>query len=415
MDRRSQGRLIALILGGGQGKRLFPLTMYRSKPAVPIGGKYRLIDIPISNCLHSNIKDIYVLTQFNSESLNNHINNTYRFDYFSRAFVRILAAEQTLDNINWFQGTADAVRKNIIHLNLQGDEDILILSGDHLYDMDYREFAAVHRKSGADFTVSVLPIRKREASEFGVLRLGRDGKIVKFKEKPKTGAELRGYEYDGGERGQYLASMGVYIFKAEALLRSLDNADADFGKEVIPHSIRSLKGYGYIFNGYWKDVGTIKAFYDVNMEMAESKPQFSYFYEGAVFTRPRFLPSARVTRSKLEHSLVSEGCVITDADIRHTIIGLRSIIGKGCRIARTVLMGADFFERDKRAEHPVKLGIGDGTVIDKAIVDKNARIGRNCVIRNLKGLKNHDGDNYYIRDGIVIIPKNAVLRDNTKI
>lgn len=423
MDRRNQRKLVALILGGGQGKRLFPLTMYRSKPAVPIGGKYRLIDIPISNCLHSNIKDIYVLTQFNSESLNNHINNTYRFDYFSRAFVRILAAEQTLDNINWFQGTADAVRKNIIHLNLQGDEDVLILSGDHLYNMDYRDFASFHRKTGADFSVSVLPIRESEVKEFGILELGNSGRITRFKEKPKTKPELKGFQYIG-ERyiannrsslgKHYLASMGVYIFNAKALKKALDNTDADFGREVIPHSIKTLKGYGYIFNDYWKDVGTIKSFYDVNMEMAASRPQFSFFYEGAVFTRPRFLPSARVIRSKFQDCIVSEGSVINDAEVKNSIVGLRTIIEKKCRITRTVLMGADYFERDK-VSGTIKLGIGDGTTIDKAIVDKNARIGRNCVIRNVKGLKNYDGPNYYIRDGIIIIPKNAVIKDGTKI
>ncbi len=415
--------MVALILGGGQGKRLFPLTMYRSKPAVPIGGKYRLIDIPISNCLHSNIKDIYVLTQFNSESLNNHINNTYRFDYFSRAFVRILAAEQTLDNINWFQGTADAVRKNIIHLNLQGDEDVLILSGDHLYNMDYRDFAAFHRKTGADFSVSVLPIRESEVREFGILELAANGRISRFKEKPKTKSDLKGFHYVGGKgfpggrfsKGSYfLASMGVYIFNAKALKKALDNTDADFGKEVIPHSIKNLKGYGYVFDGYWKDVGTIKSFYDVNMEMAASKPHFDFFYEGDVFTRPRFLPAARVLNSRLQHCIVSEGCVISDAEVKNSIVGLRTIIEKRCRITRTVLMGADYFERDK-ASGSVKLGIGDGTTIDKAIVDKNARIGKNCVIRNLKGLKNFDGPNYYIRDGVVIIPKNAVIKDNTKI
>lgn len=423
IDRRNQRKMVALILGGGQGKRLFPLTMYRSKPAVPIGGKYRLIDIPISNCLHSNIKDIYVLTQFNSESLNNHINNTYRFDYFSRAFVRILAAEQTLDNINWFQGTADAVRKNITHLNLQGDEDVLILSGDHLYNMDYRDFAGFHRKMGADFSVSVLPIRESEVREFGILELENSCKISRFKEKPRTKTDLKGLQYKGarcalGGRSSpgahYLASMGVYIFNAKALKKALDNTDADFGREVIPHSIKTLRGYGYIFHGYWKDVGTIRSFYDVNMEMAASRPHFSFFYEGAVFTRPRFLPSARVFRSRLRHCIVSEGCVINDAEVRNSIIGLRMIIGKNCRITRTVLMGADYFERDIAGE-PIKLGIGDGTSIDKAIVDKNARIGRNCVIRNIKGLKNYDGPNYYIRDGIIIIPKNAVIKDGTRI
>lgn len=410
MEKIDTRRIVALILGGGQGKRLFPLTMYRSKPAVPIGGKYRLIDIPISNCLHSNIKDIYVLTQFNSESLNNHVNNTYRFDYFSRAFVRILAAEQTLTNTNWFEGTADAVRKNISHLNLNGNEDILILSGDHLYNMDYRNMLDFHKKSRADFTVSVVPVKDADAGEFGVLKLRHDKKIAGFREKPKTPTEMKYF----CEEGRCLASMGVYVFTVKALVKALEGNDADFGKEVIPNSINRLKGYGYVFGGYWKDVGTIKSFYDVNMEMAESKPQFSFFYEGLVFTRPRFLPSARVLNCRIEKSLISEGSVITDADISSSIVGLRSIIGKSCKIARTVIMGADYYE-DPSAKEPIKIGIGDGSVIDKAIVDKNARIGKNVMIKNLRARKDFDGDNYFIRDGVVIIPKNAYLPSGTKI
>ena len=403
-------KVVALILGGGQGKRLFPLTMYRSKPAVPIGGKYRLIDIPISNCLHSGIKDIYVLTQFNSESLNNHVNNTYRFDYFSRAFVRILAAEQTVDNTNWFQGTADAVRRNILHLGLQGDEEILVLSGDHLYDMDYRKLINYHRENKADVTVSAIPVPGKEVSEFGILKISAEGKILNFKEKPKTPAELKGYK----SGNNYFASMGVYIFNSSALKEALAGNDADFGKEVIPHSVKRLKGFAYVFNGYWQDVGTIRSFYNVNMDMAASKPQFSFFYDGSVFTRPRFLPSARIFNSKIEHSLITEGSVIHDATIKNSIIGLRSIIGKGCCISRTVLMGADYYE-ERDLGGGLAIGIGDGTSIDKAIVDKNARIGKNVTIGNVKKVKNFDGQNYFIRDGIVIIPKNAIIKANTKI
>ena len=405
-------KVAALILGGGQGKRLFPLTMYRSKPAVPIGGKYRLVDIPISNCLHSGVKNIYVLTQFNSNSLNNHINNTYRFDYFSRAFVRILAAEQTLSSVSWFQGTADAVRKNLLHLDLKGDEDILILSGDHLYNMDYKELIDFHRAKDADFTVSVVPVKEDEIAEFGILKLGHSGIISDFKEKPKSKKELKGCITKG--EACYFASMGVYVFKAKALIKALEGSDTDFGKEVIPHSIKRLEGFGYIFNGYWRDVGTIRSFYDANMDMALSKPHFSFFYEGLVFTRPRFLPAARILSSKIEHSLVTEGCLVSGADIRGSIIGLRSIIGKDCKIARTVLMGADYYE-DPQSKEPIKIGIGDSSYIDKAIVDKNARIGRNVIIKNERGLKNFDGDNYFIRDGIVVIPKNAVIKSGTKI
>ena len=410
MHNMSTHKTIALILGGGQGKRLFPLTMYRSKPAVPIGGKYRLIDIPVSNCLHSGLKDIYVLTQFNSESLNNHINNTYRFDYFSRAFVRILAAEQTVENTTWFQGTADAVRRNLSHLNLTGDEDILILSGDHLYNMDYRAFVSFHRNAGADFTVSVIPISAGDAKEFGVLRLNKANRIVEFKEKPKNSAGIRKFRHGS----KYIASMGVYVFKASALMKALEGSAADFGKEVIPHSINKLKGFGYMFNGYWKDVGTIRSFYDASMDLANHKPHLSFFYSGFVFTRPRFLPSARIAGCKVKSSIIAEGSIIKDADISGSVVGLRSIIGGNCRISRSVIMGADYYEKAGAAKR-IKIGIGDGCHIDKAIIDKNARIGKNVVIANEKGVENFDGDGYFIRDGIAIITKNSVLKDGSRI
>ena len=404
-------KVVALILGGGQGKRLFPLTMYRSKPAVPIGGKYRLIDIPVSNCLHSGIKDIYVLTQFNSESLNNHINNTYRFDYFSRAFVRILAAEQTVDNKTWFEGTADAVRRNLRHLNLKGDEEILVLSGDHIYDMNYMDLVNFHRKHKADFTISVVPIKDNEVREFGILRLGSDNMIREFREKPKTKTNLKGFKFKGRT---YLASMGVYIFNAKVLAKALEGSDTDFGREVIRHSITKCRTLGYVFDGYWKDVGTIKSFYDANIEMASYKPYFSFIYDGLVFTRPRFLPPARITNCIIKKSLIAEGCIITDAYIKNSIVGLRSILGKNCKVSRSVLMGADYYE-DPLSNENIKIGIGDGSEIDKAIVDKNARIGKNVVIKNLKNLKNFDGNSYFIRDGIVIIPKNAWIKPGTRI
>lgn len=408
-------KIIALILGGGRGTRLFPLTLYRSKPAVPIGGKYRLIDIPISNCLHSGIKNIYVLTQFNSESLNNHVNNTYRFDYFSRAFVRILAAEQTVNNTTWFQGTADAVRRNLLHLEIKGDEEVLILSGDHLYNMDYRDLIAFHREKGSDFTVSAIPVKRSAARQFGILKLARDNKILGFKEKPKSSSELKNYILKGrAEHANHcLASMGVYIFNAKTLVKALSRDDVDFGKEIIPHSISRFKGFAYIFNGYWRDVGTIRSFYEVSMEIAASKEQFSFFYSGSVFTRPRFLPSARIKHCKVAQSLIAEGSVVSDADIRNSVIGLRSIIGKKCAISRTVVMGADYYEAEKAGQ--IRIGIGDNSYIDRAIIDKNARIGRNVVIENAKKLKNFDGENYYIRDGIVIIPKNAEIKDGTRI
>jgi len=409
--------VIAMILGGGQGKRLFPLTMVRSKPAVPIAGKYRLIDIPISNCLHSDIKSIYVLTQFNSESLNNHINATYRFDFFSRAFVRILAAEQTLEGANWFQGTADAVRKNIFHLELRDDDqDILILSGDHIYDMNYHELVHFHRARNADFTVSVVPACAEEVKELGILKLGDNKRIIKFKEKPNTATELKNLKFKSSKHSKYpfLASMGVYVFKSSVLKRALESNDTDFGREVIPHSIKKFKGFGYIFDGYWKDIGTIKSFYETNLEVAASKPHLAFLYKGRVFTRPRFLSPSRVYNCRVEQSLITEGCVINDAEIRHATVGLRSIIGKGCKITKTVIMGADYYEDPYSKEH-VKIGIADGSVIENAIIDKNARIGKNVVIKNLNNLNNLDDNNYFIRDGIVVVPKNAVIKDGTKI
>lgn len=410
--------VIAMILGGGQGKRLFPLTMVRSKPAVPIGGKYRLIDIPISNCLHSDIKSIYVLTQFNSESLNNHINSTYRFDYFSRAFVRILAAEQTLEGGNWFQGTADAVRKNIVHLDLKdADQDILILSGDHIYDMDYHELIHFHRNKKADFTVSVVPACPEEVKELGILKLGSNKRIIKFKEKPNTPSELKNLKFRSSKDSKcpYLASMGVYVFKTSVLKKALESNDTDFGREVIPHSIKKFNGFGYIFNGYWRDIGTISSFYEANIDIAASKPPLAFLYKGRVFTRPRFLsPSRIIANCRIEESLITEGCIINDAEIKRSTIGLRSIVGKGCKIAKSVIMGADYYE-DFHSKEPVKIGIGDGSTIENAIVDKNARIGRNVVIKNLKNLKNMDDSSYYIRDGVVVIPKNTVIKDGTKI
>jgi glucose-1-phosphate adenylyltransferase len=403
--------IVAVILGGGQGKRLFPLTMYRSKPAVPIGGKYRLIDIPLSSCLHSGIKKIYVLTQFNSESLNNHINNTYRFDYFSRAFVRILAAEQTKENEVWFQGTADAVRRNLFHLELKGSEEVLILSGDQFYEMDYTDIIHFHRKKKADVTISAIPVAQDETREFGIIKLSSNDNIRGFIEKPKSPSDLRGFKFG---RSTYLASMGVYVFNARVLKKALEENDIDFGHEVIPHSIKKFRSFGYVFNGYWRDIGTIRSFYDVNIDLATGKPHSSFFYRGGVFTRPRFLPPARIASCRIEHSLVTEGCIISDARIASSVVGLRSIIGKGCRIDRTVMMGADYYENGDSIKG-VKIGIGDNTSIERAIIDKNARIGRDVTIKNSKNVKNFDGENYFIRDGIVIVPKNAVIKNGTVI
>jgi glucose-1-phosphate adenylyltransferase len=288
--------------------------------------------------------------------------------------------------------------------------------------MNYMELISYHREKKADVTVSAMPVPEKEVKEFGILKMSAEGRIISFKEKPKKRSELRGCKFASKKSffnqsisgSHYLASMGVYVFNADALMEALAGNDTDFGKEVMPHSVKNLRGFGYVFNGYWKDVGTIKAFYDVNMGMAASNAQFSFFYEGSVFTRPRFLPSARIFNSNIKNSLISEGSVIRDADIKNSIVGLRSIVGKNCRISRTVLMGADYYE-DNDLKEALAIGIGDRTFIDKTIVDKNASIGRDVVIRNIKNMKNFDGENYYIRDGIVIIPKNAIIKPGTRI
>ncbi|MCM8779003.1 MAG: glucose-1-phosphate adenylyltransferase [Candidatus Omnitrophica bacterium] len=416
-------RIKALILGGGQGKRLFPLTRDRCKPAVPIAGKYRLVDIPISNCINSHIRNIFVLTQFNSASLNRHIHNTYRFDYFTGTFVEILAAEQTLQNRDWFQGTADAVRKNLNHLNLKNDEDILILSGDQLYKMDYQELIDFHQEKNADLTVSVIPVDSEQVKELGILKLNKDLRIVSFKEKPSLPEVLKDLsisqelkeKFGLKQNNAYLASMGVYLFKADCLQKALElTEDIDFGKEVIPHSIERFRAFGFIFQGHWRDIGTIRAFYEENIALTEDKPKFDFFSEESrVFTHPRFLPPAKIENAQIKNSLITEGCIIEASEIEHSVIGLRSIIRRGVRIKEAIIMGADFYEPETRGEIP--LGIGEDTVIDKAIIDKNARIGRKVAIQNIKGIKEFDGDNYYIRDGIVIVPRYGVIPDETRI
>lgn len=401
-------------MGGGQGSRLFPLTRERSKPAVPIGGKYRLVDIPISNALHSNIKNIFVLTQFNSSSLNNHILNTYKFDYFSRSSVTLLAAEQTLSSAKWFQGTADAVRCHVPHYHLEPDDEVLILSGDHLYRMDYRNLIEFHRERKADVTLSVTAVGAGEASHFGVLKTDANGRITDFVEKPKTPAERKGFEHG---KSRYLASMGIYLFRAKVLMDFLKGDEADFGKELIPRVIKSSKTFGYVFQNYWRDIGTIGSYFQASLELTEPNPKFSFYspMEGSIFTHPRFLPPSIVNDAAIHHSLVSEGSIVRGAEISNSIIGLRSIIQKDVTISRCVILGADFYSIDQSERSKIPVGIGEGSKIENAIVDKNACIGKKVVIRNAKGVDDLDGDNFYIREKIVIVPKNAVIPDGTVI
>ncbi|MCM8783315.1 MAG: glucose-1-phosphate adenylyltransferase [Candidatus Omnitrophica bacterium] len=418
-------RVKALILGGGQGKRLFPLTRDRSKPAVPIAGKYRLIDISLSNCINSNIRNIFVLTQFNSASLNHHINHTYRFDYFTQTFVEILAAEQTIQNREWFQGTADAVKKNINHLNLEDNDDVLILSGDHLYKMDYHEIIAFHREKNADFTVSTVIIPAHIIEEFGIIKLDKQMRLSEFKEKPSRKEMPKSMSLCGEwkekfnldkDKDFYLASMGVYVFKADVLKKILAYTSAvDFGMQVIPEAIKRYKAYGFIFDGYWRDIGTIKSFYEENIALTEVNPKFDFFSEERkVFTHPRFLPPAKIIDSQIVNSLITEGCLIQGAHIEKSVIGLRSVINKKVTLKESIVMGADYYERES-SRGIIPLGIGEGSVLERVIVDKNARIGKRVVIKNLEGIKHFDSENYYIRDGIVIIPKNALIPDSTQI
>ena len=412
--------VLALILGGGQGKRLYPLTKLRAKPAVPIGGKYRLIDIPISNCLNSGVHKIYVLTQFLSASLHRHIYQTYKFDLFSGGFVYILAAEETPSGMDWFQGTADAVRKQLARLASAFAEDVLILSGDHLYRMDYAEFIELHREKRADVTIAVQPVARADAPRLGILKTDEDGRITAFHEKPQAG-KLDGLESLPGHDKPYLASMGIYLFRMDVLRKVLEESDAeDFGRQIIPAAIEKLRVYAFPFAGYWEDIGTIRTFYETNLALTLPEPPFD-FYDSRhlIFTRPRFLPPSRADGCDLERTVLAEGCLIEDSHIRESVIGLRSIIGPDVRITRTVMMGADFYETPERKAENRRIGrpdvgIGRGCTIEGAIIDKNARIGAGVTIRAPAASEGMvETEDYVIRDGIVVIPKNAVITDGT--
>ncbi len=398
--------VISIILGGGAGKRLFPLTRDRAKPAVPIGGKYRLVDIPISNSLNSGIKSIFVLTQFNSASLHRHLLRTYQFDYFNEASVELLAAEQTPSTTDWFQGTADAVRKHIPHYHLDDDDEVMILSGDHLYRMDLNKVLQFRRKKKADLVVATVPVKKTEVSHFGIMQLNKDHRITAFKEKPKSVTKKDGFE------GKYLASMGIYAFRAPALKQLLNGNESDFGREIIPNSISHLRTYGYIFDGYWRDIGTIGSFYETSLELTLPDPPFNFdSLEGKIYTHPRFLPPLRIADSEIHNSLLSEGSRIEKSKIQHSIVGLRSMIQGGAVIKNTIIMGADYYE--KPAAGSIPLGVGKNCHIENAILDKNVRIGPGVKIANKQKVDVLDGDNFYIRDGIVVVPKNAIIKAGT--
>ena len=415
--------VLALILGGGQGKRLFPLTEHRSKPAVPIGGKYRLIDIPISNCLHAEIRRIFVLTQFNSASLNRHIGQSYRMDLFSHGFVEILAAEQTPDNPHWYQGTADAVRQAMRHFARHDASYYLILAGDHLYRMNYLEMIDTHIDRNADITVAAQPVTAEDASSMGILRFDRAGRIVAFEEKP-TPARLEAIGHSlphgasvSGQTGNrpFVASMGVYVFSREALMDTLARDSAtDFGREVIPAALDRYRVNAFLFKGYWADVGTVRSFYDANIMLtAQGAPFEFYDADRPIYTHPRFLPGSRLGDCSARNAIVAEGCYLDRCTIEQSVVGIRTSIQQGSTIRRSVLLGADYYEADDeapaRGEGP-RLGIGRDVVLDRVIVDKNARVGDGARLVNADGVEEADGDGYLIRNGIVIVPKNGVIK-----
>lgn len=427
-------RVLAIILGGGAGTRLYPLTKQRAKPAVPLAGKYRLIDIPVSNCINSEILKIYVLTQFNSASLNRHIARAYNFSAFSDGFVEVLAAQQTPENPSWFQGTADAVRKYLWLLQDFDMDEFLILSGDHLYRMDYRLFVERHRETNADITISVVPIDEKRASSFGLMKLNDSGRVVDFMEKPKGDAlkqmqvdtQALGLDPQQAAENPYIASMGIYVFKRDVLIDLLKRhlEQTDFGKEIIPGAAKDHNVQAYLFDGYWEDIGTIEAFYDANLALTQQpRPPFSFFDEEApIYTRPRFLPPSKLLDCQVTESIIGDGCILKNCQIHHSVLGVRSRVSAGSVIRDSLLMGTDYYQRFEDQQtvreadmNSVPLGIGPNSTIQRAIVDKNARIGRDVQIVNKDHVEEAEREEqgFYIRNGITVIIKNAVIPDGT--
>jgi len=421
--------VMGIVLSGGRGQRLYPLTKERSKPAVPLAGKYRIIDIPISNCLNSGINKVFVLTQFNSASLNKHIVQTYKFDMFNSGFVDILAAEQTPDNPNWFQGTADAVRQSIKHFAPYNDVSyVLVLSGDQLYQMDFRHILSFHVENHADITVAALAVTAEEATNLGIMKIEQRGRVVEFYEKPRPEAlpdlrcPLPACGASGEASHEYLASMGIYVFEKDFLIKVLTESTAtDFGKELIPEAIHKHAVYAHVFEGYWTDIGTIRSFYEANLGLTSSLPQFNFYdLKRPIYTHPRNLPCSKLNNCNIHQSLIAEGCILNGADIKHSIIGVRCRIGGGSTIKNSIIMGADCFETAEELEqNSIKktphIGIGNHCTIINAIVDKNARIGDNVSIINAHNLQERDEENYSIRGGIIVVPKGAFIASGTVI
>ena len=421
--------VISVILGGGRGTRLYPLTKERSKPAVPLAGKYRIIDIPISNCLNSNLNKIYVLTQFNSTSLHRHITRAYKFDNFSRGFIELLAANQTIESMDWYQGTADAVRQNLRFFNQPNIDYALILSGDQLYRMNYPQAIKEHIRTGAEITIATIPVERKCAQSFGILKVDEQGRIVDFFEKPKDDKTIDSLSLDAsffdrhGVRAKgrtLLASMGIYIFNLEVLNDVLKETNkSDFGKDIIPEVIKKRRVFAYFFDGYWEDIGTIKSFYEANLKLASLSPSFNLYDEKApIYTNPLFLPGSIINACKITQSIISDGCIINNAEIHNSVIGSRSIIGENAIIKDSIIMGADYYEsesniRTNRFKKIPDIGIGNNSRIVGAIIDKNVHIGANVSIENTKKIERLDEKNYMIRDYIVIIPKGSVIPLNT--
>ena len=421
-------RVCALILGGGRGTRLFPLTKDRAKPAVPLAGKYRLIDVPISNCINSQVGNIFVVTQFNSQSLHRHIHNSYKFDIFSESFVEILAAEQTDAKADWYQGTADAVRRNLWHLTDPDVDRVLVLSGDQIYRMDFRGIMETHEQQHAEITIAATPRRPEQAEGTGVLKIDRHFRVVDFVEKPNRAA-MRDLIIQGedlaplgikAEGPVVLSSMGIYLFNRTRLELALDNEMADFGKNVIPWCIRQMRVFMHPFVGYWEDVGTIGSYFDAHIDLTSPRPEFDFYEAGRpIYTHPRFLPNSKVSEgSQFNSSIISEGCIINQATIEHSVIGIRSLINEGSTLRHVIMLGQDSYETPEQREESAGLparGIGAHCQITRAIIDKNARIGDGVIINSHQGKSNEDGDCYCVRDGIVIIPKNTVVPDGRRI
>ncbi len=423
--------VISIIMGGGRGTRLYPLTKYRCKPAVPLAGKYRLVDIPISNCINSGCDCIYLLSQFNTASLHKHIQQTYKFDSFSRGYVDILAAEQTETGGDWYQGTADAVRKNMRHFArpTNGNYYYLILSGDQLYQMDFRHLVDAHIKSNSDITIAAKPMPKSEAKNLGVMRVNGNLEIIEFAEKPKDENIINSFLITETHKknlknpeGEYcLASMGIYVFSQKILEEAMSGKEMDFGKEIIPGLLGRKKLSAYIFDGYWEDIGTVGAFFDANLALTDEVPDFDFYKPSqVVYTHSRFLPGSKVFDSKIVRSNISDGCIINNSTIQRSIIGIRSIIRNGCNLKNVVMMGSDYYEtmdderRNLRESHP-SLGIGRNCTIENAIIDKNARIGDNCRINPFGKPDKWESEGLYVRDGVIIVTKNAVIASNTQV